>query len=220
MRPLDKTLYANNELEYNPYGNAKPNLIEAIGNFCSYCEREGFSSSLDVEHIEDKDSHKDKEFLWINFLLACKNCNSIKGVKEINFENIILPHLDNTFSVFEYLESGLIVVKENINEPLKQKIKELISLIGLDRRPGHAHYSTKDDRWQERKQAWELGKKYRQKYIDEKCDIETIVDLSLKTGFWSIWMNAFEEYPEVQKELINMFAGTRKECFIHLFDNN
>ena len=213
MRPLDKSLYTTNKFEYYPYGDAKQDLIEAIGSFCSYCEREGFSSSLDVEHIEDKKFNYEKEFLWSNFLLACKNCNSIKRTKKIDFDNIILPHLNNTFSVFEYLESGLIKVKDDVDEVIKLKATELVNLIGLDRRPGHCKYSSKDHRWQERKQAWELGARFRQKYIDTKCDIETIVVLALQGGFWSIWMKAFEEYPEVQKELINKFAGTRKEFF-------
>ncbi len=213
MRPIDKSTYTKNKSEYNPYNNAKTDLIEAIGNFCSYCEREGFSSSLDVEHILDKKTNNNEQFLWSNFLLACKNCNSIKKTKEINFNKIILPHLENTFLVFEYLESGLIVAKENINEPLNQKTKNLIDLIGLDRRPGHPKYSSKDKRWEERKQAWELSKRFENKYTNGECDIETIVALSLKTGFWSIWMKTFENHSEVQKELINSFSGTRKEYF-------
>lgn len=213
MRPVDKSLYTENQVEYNPYGNAKNSLIEAIGKFCSYCEREGFSSALDVEHIEDKSTHPDKEFLWNNFLLACKNCNSIKGTKEINFSKIILPHLQDTFSPFEYLESGYIKIKDDITDPLKSKVEALVDLIGLDRRPGHNHYSNRDDRWQERKQAWELSQKYRQKYIANNCDIETIIDLSLNNGFWSVWMNAFKDFPEVQRALIDNFKGTRQRYF-------
>lgn len=209
MRPVDKTRYTANQVEYKPYGNAKPDLIAAIGKYCSFCEREGFSSALDVEHIEYKDTHKDKEFLWDNFLLACKNCNSIKGTKEIDFLNIWLPHIQDTFSPFEYLESGFIKIKDEITEPLKSKITALVDLVGLDRRPGHARYSTKDDRWQERKQAWELSKKYKQKYIAGSCDIGTIIDLSLNSGFWSIWMNSFEDFPEIRSALIGNFNGTR-----------
>ena len=216
MRPVDKSRYTTNHIEYNPYGDAKPDLIAAIGTFCSYCEREGFSSALDVEHIQDKDGHPDKEFLWNNFLLACKNCNSIKGTKEIDFPNIILPHMQNTFSPFEYLESGFIKIKDEVVEPLRSKVVELVNLVGLDRRPGIANYSTKDDRWQERKQAWELSEKYKQKYIADKCDVETIVDLSLKNGFWSIWMHAFRDFPEVQRALIDSFSGTRLTLFAHI----
>lgn len=213
MRPIDKTLFTANQLEYNPYGDAKPDLILAIGNFCSYCEREGFSSSLDVEHIEDKHTHGHKKTLWSNFLLACKNCNSIKGTQLVNFLNIVLPHNSDTFSVFEYLESGLITVKANIDPQLKLKVEEIIRLLGLDRRPGHVLYSYKDDRWQERKQAWELAKKYRLKFQGGRCDSETILDLALKTGFWSIWMNAFAGLKEIEIELINGFVGTNLSYF-------
>ncbi|EKT3967480.1 HNH endonuclease [Flavobacterium psychrophilum] len=213
MRPVDKSLYVANQVAYNPYGNAKPDLIEAIGKYCSYCEREGFSSSLDVEHIQDKSTYPHLETLWINFLLACKNCNSIKGTKEVDFTNIILPHTDNTFIPFEYLESGYIKIKDEISEPLRSKANALITLVGLDRRPGIASYSTKDDRWQERKQAWELSQKYNQKYIAGKCEIDTIIDLSKSYGFWSIWMHAFEGFPEVQRELIDQFRGTRQIYF-------
>lgn len=213
MRPVDKSRYTTNQVVYKPYGNAKPVLIEAIGKYCSYCEREGFSSALDVEHLEDKDAHPDKEFLWNNFLLACKNCNSIKGTTEIDFPNITLPHIHDTFSPFEYLESGFIKIKDEVVEPLRSKVVALVDLVGLDRRPGIARYSTKDDRWQERKQAWELSKKYKQKYIAGNCDIETIVDLSLSMGFWSIWMNTFEGFLEVQRALIDSFSGTRLAYF-------
>ena len=128
----------------------------------------------------------------------------------------ILPHLQNTFSPFEYLESGLIKIKDEVVEPSRSRVVALVELVGLDRRPGHPRYSTKDDRWQERKQAWELSQKYRQKYIAGKCDIETIIDLSLTNGFWSIWMSTFEDFLEVQRELIDSFQGTRLELFTHI----
>lgn len=213
MRPVDKSSYTANQEEYKPYGNAKPDLIQALGSYCSYCERQGFSSALDVEHLEDKNANPDKEFLWNNFLLACKNCNSIKGTKEIDFPNIILPHIQDTFSPFEYLESGFVKIKDEVVEPLRNKVIALVDLVGLDRRPGFPKYSTKDYRRQERKQAWELSKNYKQKYIAGNCDIETIVDLSVINGFWSIWMHAFKDFPEVQKELILRFNGTRKTFF-------
>ncbi|RZK19457.1 MAG: HNH endonuclease [Flavobacterium sp.] len=216
MRPLDKSLFTTNQVEYKPYGDAKPDLISAIGKYCSFCEREGFSSALDVEHIQHKDIHDDKEFLWNNFLLACKNCNSIKGTKEIDFPNIILPHLQDTFFPFEYLESGYIKIKDVVAEPLKSQVNALVSLIGLDRRPGMPNYSTKDDRWQERKQAWELSKKYCQKYSEGRCDVETIIDLCKNNGFWSVWLNAFETFPVVQRALINNFSGTRTAHFLHI----
>ncbi|MFH7001750.1 HNH endonuclease [Flavobacterium bizetiae] len=216
MRPVDKNLFTLNKTTYKPYGDAKPDLISALGNFCSYCEREGYSSALDVEHIEDKSTHPLKTYDWDNFLIACKNCNSIKGTELVDFPNIILPYLSNTFSPFEYLESGLIKIKSKVDPVSASKAQNLINLIGLDRRPGHSKFSIKDDRWQERKQAWELSKRYHDKFINKKCDIETIVDLALKSGFWSIWMNAFNDCTNVQIALINSFAGTNKSHFTNL----
>jgi uncharacterized protein (TIGR02646 family) len=213
MRPIDKSLYRLNKSSYSPYGDAKPDLIKAIGTYCSFCEREGFSSALDVEHIEDKENHPDKENLWSNFLLACKNCNSIKGTKEIDFNEIVLPHLNDTYFPFFYLESGVITIKDELKDPLRSQVNSLIQLVGLDRRPGHKKFSTKDDRWQERKQVWDISQKYKLKYELGKCDKETIIDLAISYGFWSVWMHAFEKLPEVQKELVNSFKGTNKSYF-------
>lgn len=208
MRPIDKSLYKENDLVYDPYGSAKDDLLQAIGNFCSYCEREGFSSSLDVEHIDDKKHHAEKKFLWSNFLLACKNCNSIKGKKEIDYKNIILPHINNTFEAFTYLESGLIIVSSNVSNKKKIKALNLISLVGLDRVPSHPQYSNKDHRWEERKKCWVLSNRYLVKYQNGNADIETIKDLALSNGFWSIWMYIFRNYYSVKSELIKSFLGT------------
>ena len=211
MRPIDKSLFTENKTIYDPYGSAKDDLILALGNFCSYCEREVHSSALDVEHINDKKNHSTQECLWSNFLLACKNCNSIKGTKSVN--NSLLPHLNNTFSAFSYLDSGLVVLNYNLTNPLKAKAENLLKLVGLDRIPGHKKYSDKDKRWQERKKVWTLSQRYLIKYKKNSCDIETITDLALASGFWSIWMTIFQDYKDVQKALIESFVGTNKYFF-------
>jgi len=213
MRPVDKDLFTTNQITYNPYGDAKDDLILALGNFCSYCERRGYSSALDVEHIDDKDTYPNQKFNWNNFLLACKNCNSIKGTKAI--EDSLMPHIDNTFTIFSYLESGLIIINTNVTAPLNldTKVQKLMNLVGLDRIPGHPNYSYKDKRWQERKKVWELSNKYLGKYKNGKCDIDTIKDLALNSGFWSIWMTIFNDKSEVKEELVNYFNGTKIEYF-------
>jgi len=211
MRPVDKSLFKENKTTYNPYGEAKDDLILAIGGFCSYCERQGFSSALDVEHINDKNSHSSQKYLWSNFLLACKNCNSIKGTIPINC--CLMPHTDNTFKVFSYLESGFVIINPTLTNPLKSKTQKLVDLVGLDRVPGHPNYSSKDKRWQERKTVWTLSQKYLSKYKNNRCDIETIIDLALAKGFWSIWMTIFKDYKEVQEALIEGFAGTNRYYF-------
>jgi uncharacterized protein (TIGR02646 family) len=211
MRPVNKFLFKDNKITYKPYGDAKDDLILALGNFCSYCERQGYSSALDVEHIYDKKSHTKQEYFWNNFLLACKNCNPTKGTKSV--ENTLLPHVNNTFYVFLYLESGFVIINPNLKNPTKEKAENLLNLVGLDRTPYHKNYSPKDKRWQERKEVWTLTQRYLSKYENNFCDIETIIDLALAKGFWSIWMTTFQDYSEIQEALIKSFAGTNRYYF-------
>jgi len=208
MRPVNKALYQENRSTYNPYGDAKKDLIGALGEYCSYCERRGFDSALDVEHINDKATHPLQKCQWDNFLLACKNCNSIKGTQPV--DNCLLPHRDNTFIAFSYLESGFVQVN---TQHSGEEALNLMNLVGLDRTPAHPNHSPKDTRWQERKRAWELGVRYRQKYDNAECDGQTVVDLALGYGFWSLWMGLFGEYPEIKEGLTRKFAGTRREHF-------
>ena len=213
MRPVSKELYTDNSETYTPYGKAKEDLFKAIGNFCSYCEREGFFSSLAVEHIHDKNNNPELENEWSNFLLACNNCNSIKGTKDVNFDEVFFPHLENTFRIFEYLEGGLIVVDKGLSNVEKNKVKELVELVGLLRRPGVIGYSSKDLRWRERLAAWNLAKKYLNKLERNECDEESILDIALAKGFWSVWMTVFKGKQSVQKLFIQSFKGTNSSFF-------
>lgn len=225
MRPVDKSLYTKNKATYKPYGKAKLVLFEAIGSFCSYCERQGFHSALDVEHIKhvEKGKNNPKEVDWDNFLLSCTNCNSCKLTKEII--GILLPHKDNTYELFDYLESGYIKPHPSLSEEKKKQAVALINLLRLDRvqyRKGYntTVYSGNDTLWADRKKVWEIAQLFLIKYQNGNCDIETIKYLALPNGFWSIWMRAFETFPEVQKELINSFKGTRIEFFQDILSPN
>ena len=42
---------------------------------CAYCEA---IRAIDIDHYYPKSAHPDKMFLWVNFLLCCKNCNNFK----------------------------------------------------------------------------------------------------------------------------------------------
>ncbi len=107
----------------------------------------------------------------------------------------------------------MITIKPTLGDALASKAQRLVDLVGLDRIPGHADYSHKDKRWEERKKSWELANRYLKKFNSSKCDVETIKDLALKTGFWSIWMSVFDEHVSVKAELVNAFNGTRREYF-------
>ncbi|RLD56659.1 MAG: HNH endonuclease [Bacteroidetes bacterium] len=210
--PVDKN---GNNIELSPYGKAKPFLTDRIGDYCSYCERPGYYAALEVEHILPKSlpQYKHLEENWHNFLLGCKNCNPIKGIKVHPFEKIFLPDRDNTFFAIKILEGGLITINENLGEDDKTKIRNFIDLIGLDRRPGSPNYSNKDYRWRERKKVWDIAIRYLEKFENKNADIETIIDLAKGWGFWSVWMTVFKNQPDVINNLIKQFPGCCPKCF-------
>lgn len=219
MRPVEKQAWPlddmGNRKVYSPYGTAKNDLIGNIGGYCSFCERRGYASALDVEHVQPKDLPQYTSLIedWNNFLLGCKNCNPIKGTKDVRLEEVVLPHLNNTFLAFEILEGGAIAVNPSLPGPTQQKVNALIDLVGLDREPGHPRYSHKDKRWEERFKAYNLAMRYLDKYETGAADTETIVDLASQNGFWSVWMTVFAGQQAVRRALINGFPGTCNTCF-------
>jgi len=216
MRPVNK---GDAPRVYAKYEDAKQDLANVLGSFCSYCERR-LSSNLAVEHILPKDDNLGFSHLktvWTNFLLSCVNCNSTKSNKLIQFDQCLLPDRDNTFHVFIYYESGLIEIRNDIDQEYVVMAEELLQLVGLDKTP----LTSEDpkvlfsaiERFSQRKEAWGLAKVIRNDYENGKVLIKHICYLATANGFFSIWMTAFDGFPEVRKELINAFAGTSEECF-------
>jgi hypothetical protein len=48
---------------------------------------------------------------------------------------------------------------------------------------------------------------------NNETNIESMIQLALARGFWSIWMTIFENQSEVKKALIESFPGTCVKCF-------
>lgn len=187
----------------------KGELIEAIGSYCSYCERPGYSAALDVEHMRDKYTHPKRMFLWRNFLLGCKNCNPVKGNKSIL--NMYFPTISNTYDIFIYDNLGHVSINTTLltTQTEQNKAQRLIDLIGLDRIPGHPNFSKKDTRWSDRKDVYLLAEKYLPKYQANEIDVETVIDLAKAKGFWSIWMSVFSGEAAIIQKLKSDFPGTR-----------
>ncbi|QFT53086.1 HNH endonuclease [Microbulbifer sp. THAF38] len=209
MRPITKSKYKPSSYIFDPYSSAKDELISALGSYCSYCERPGYFSAIDVEHIRDKNTYPNRKLLWRNFLLGCKNCNPIKSTNSIL--NMFFPTVHNTFKIFIYDRHGGVSVNQAVlgSEVDEIKAKNLIELVGLDRTPGHPKYSNKDKRWSERKDVYMLAEKYLDKYHHELIDPDTIIDLALAKGFWSIWMSVFADKVEIVDLLVERFTGTK-----------
>lgn len=215
--------------DYSEYTDAKTDLISRIGSgysrgvrlasYCSYCERK-IDTNLAVEHIEPKKGAHGQLQLqgrWTNFLLACVNCNSTKGDKQVVFRDLYFPDRDNTFYAFKYLADGNI-------QPLRsndQIATRTLELTGLDK----AKRQTLDtesrliaeDRSSQRMQAWEHAEICLNDYNSNLSNVtvkDLIVSNAVTTGFFSVWMTVFCDIPEMMNRFIDAFSGTREsECF-------
>lgn len=227
MRPVDKdaqpTSAAGTVVTFTTYPQSRRYLIDTIGEYCSYCER-NILTSLAVEHLQPKTHNGHLELVWSNLLLACTNCNSTKGHIDVVVADYYWPDRDNTFEKFSYDLSGLVKVNPLLNAIDAVKAQNTISLVGLDRiqpNVGTRDWEEASDRRHEHRltayvQANNYADNYRKATIEDRAKfLPFLIDI-VKKGFWSIWMNAFEGYPEVQRALVDNFRGTRLNFFAHI----
>ncbi len=231
MRPVQKynvghvlsggrTVDAN----YKPYGNANTILQENFGAYCSYCEV--FSSDLEVEHVVSQSQDASLKTLWSNFLISCGRCNGRdnKTNKHVDFSELYMPHLNNTFLPFSYKEGGIVSINTELNATQKKKAQNTFTLLGLDKYPGNPNYPPTskyphgfppgDKRWEHRKNAWIIAVKKLNEYekgIIKKA--ENISEFATQRGFFSVWFTVFYAHIEVKKQLILSFDGTASNCF-------
>ncbi len=229
MRPVNKDVQPlkpdGSIATFTAYSQSRRYLIDTIGEYCSYCERP-IPANLAVEHVSPKSHNPHLELLWSNFLLACTNCNSTKGDEDVVMLDYFWPDNNtyNTFDKFTYDISGLVKVNPLLNGPEALIAQNTIALVGLDRHQpniGTREWEEASDRRHEhRLQAYRDANDYATKYsaasISERASfLPFLIDIS-KKGFWSIWMHAFDAFPEVQRALINSHAGTRLNFFTHI----
>ena len=200
--PLDEE---NREKRFRPYRKAKADLLAKLGNYCNYCERPG---DLHVEHVIPVQHREDLEGEWTNFLLGCANCNGTKQHRNRSRDGYLWPDEDNTRAVFEYLPDGIVRVRADIPEPDRTEAENLFNLVGLGRKPTNDPQAS-DLRWRKRREAWRTAEMARQS-IAEGNDPELVIRLAQASGFWSVWMAVFHEYPDVRDRLERGFPGTRR----------
>jgi hypothetical protein len=215
MRPINR---GNSPNIYTNYEEAKPDLVDRLGSYCSYCERR-IPTNLAVEHILPKDdslgfTHLENE--WTNFLLGCVNCNSAKRIKIISFDQYLLPDRDNTFPYFDYQENGMVEVVAPDDE-IARMAQNTLDMVVLNRFE-HPNWDSTImfsaiERVGQRVQAWVQAKDALQDYLDGFTIPRRIAAEAAATGFFSIWMTAFEGHIEVRKAIIEIFSGTAADCF-------
>ncbi len=215
MRPINK---GTAPAIYSHYEDAKQDLLNKLGSYCSYCERR-IPTLLAVEHIQPKSlpqySHLERE--WTNFLLACVNCNSSKNDKPIECDTLLLPDRDNTFTAFVYTEAGEVDIVQTLPLDIKTKAQKTINVTALNRFE-HENWDetilfSAIERVGQRVQAWVQAKEARADFEAGETSARAIAREAASTGFFSIWMAVFSGIIEVRKALIKAFPNTAIDCF-------
>jgi uncharacterized protein (TIGR02646 family) len=223
VKPVDK---GPNVIGINDYRSAKPDLIDRIGAFCSYCECAASPQNLQVEHIypQAATAHPRRIRNWRNFLLSCNSCNSSKraslgnGKQRGLLKRMLWPHIDNTFRAYIYRKDGRVDLSDDLPDHLRPKAEALRDMVGLLRSPDAA-VSYED--WgiayggvTKRSEAWGIGERALAAYTENpsRKQLDTLLDLFQKHGYFSIWMTVFASHSEVRSELIRVSKAAQM-CF-------
>jgi uncharacterized protein (TIGR02646 family) len=210
MRPVNRGLAPRT---FTSYQQAKGPLIGRMGQYCSYCEMP-LGASLAVEHVQPKDLNPGLRNVWNNFLLACTNCNSTKGVTAVVLTDYFWPDSDNTARVLTYSQGGVVSVGTGLNTAQQGIAQNTIGLTGLDCRPPIGGKAS-DWRWENRRTAWDKANRALENLL--KADSfhmrEQIVDTAISKGFFSVWMTVFQSDADMLNRFIAAFPGTAETCF-------
>ena len=204
--------------DYHDYHDARPVLLANFGHYCSYCE-DCFKSgtNLQTEHVQPKGlevsgvkPYAELSTKWDNFLLGCATCNGKgnKGSKDVELDNIHLPHRNNTYLSLVYKEAGVVIPNPQLSGKSLSNAKALISLVGLDKED-----SDTDGRCGMRRDAWRQAVTYLDDYENGEMLLRHLIDFIKVYGCWSIWFTVFKEHREVREALVEQFPGTSRECF-------
>lgn len=216
MRPVDRGAAPATAIA--DYRDAAHPLMNAVGEYCSYCERH-IPTHLAVEHVQPKSSVPALLTIWTNFLLACVNCNSSKGHTPIVLSDYLWPDTDNTLRAFEYKTGGLVDLAAGLGAVIAVKAVATITLLGLDRYPGNANPgrqpTSADLRWQHRRQLWDCAEKAKTRLLanDSQELREQIVDTAVLRGSFGIWFTVLGFDTDMRHRLISAFCGTAGNCF-------
>lgn len=213
MRPVDK---GATPAVYARYQDAIYDLIDRLGDHCSYCERQ-IETHLAVEHVQPQASHPTLRNSWSNFLLSCVHCNSSKGEQDVALRDYFWPDRDNTLRAFEYVNGGLVRPHANLVAVDQTKARGTIALTGLDKYPGNQgrEPTSSDRRWLRRHQAWQLAEMDRTRLTTEDTTAmrEKIVVNATSRGMFSIWWTVFAGDVDMRRRLREAFTGTHGASF-------
>jgi uncharacterized protein (TIGR02646 family) len=213
MRPVERGAAPQ---VFTNYRDAYPHLVDRMGDYCSYCERQ-IETNLAVEHVQPKDPVPALRNEWSNFLLGCVNCNSAKGDTPVVLTDHLWPDTENTMSAFSYSIGGLVNPRAGLTPDLQAKASATLRLVGLDRYPGNPgrEPTSADLRWQRRFEAWQMAEWCR-KQVEENDSEQVrslVVQVAKGRGMYSIFWTVFEGDVDIRRRLREAFIGTSFACF-------
>lgn len=233
MRPIDKGPCPlddeGNPKTVNDYKDWRQDLIDAVGNWCCYCNMT-LTDSPQVEHVVPKNPRPGEvegaELDWANLLLACGPCNRAKSNHPIYFNTHYIPDFHNTDLVFKNVvldHAEKVGRKVCLPFPLEsatvdqEKANETIKLFALQQIK-HKDNRAIDLRWHYRYEAWSAAILWRNEWDAFGQGIEAEFAALLTTaatgkGFFSVWMQIFHNIPFIRLALIKAFRGTSTDCY-------
>ena len=233
MRPIFRgpvpTDAAGNPKKVSDYKDWRSDLIDRIGNYCSYCNMV-LNDSPQVEHVSPKNPQVGQiagnMLDWDNMLLACGPCNRAKSNNPCPASTHLLPDFHNTHLAFEHLVFDVpqkpgqkaCVVKPRTSLTPSQSLKALntVDLCKLDTVLDNPRAT--DLRWKYRYETLLAAQVWRQGWDDFGKTVSAKFLPLLNTaatakGFFSIWFEAFHDVPVVLQSLIAAFPNTEPSCF-------
>lgn len=221
MRPVERGACPQEsgaDKVFKRYQDAGPELCARIGWLCSYCGERLARVGLAVEHVACKDVYPELALRWDNFLLACATCNSIKGAQATAGITLFWPDRDNTARAFQYQEGGVIEPHPHLTPAQTQIARATLVLTGLNRLPGIPPFPTttgSDQRWLQRKEAWDQACLMRDALHehDTERQREAILGAARAIGFLSVWLAVFAHDIPLRQALLAAFPGTALGCF-------
>jgi hypothetical protein len=191
------------------YEEMRRTLLERLGCYCSYCEYP-VGHVPHAEHVIPRGRFPEERDEWENLLVSCTYCNSHKGKKRpepARVDDYLWPARDNTARAFTYANI-VPELADDLTGPVRNKAAMLRGLVQLGL-PG-------DERANERAAVFVLAQRYASQ-MGSAPDVawfrQTIVDLALARGFFSVWMEVFAADVPMRRALIDAFAGTAQDCF-------
>lgn len=221
MRPVERGAWPESygvASIFGDYAEAKPHLIERMGSYCSYCGIR-LDLGLAVEHVQPKARYAAQALDWTNLLLACDNCNSIKGDQDPPPLTVFWPDTDNTARALMWGAGGQVQVAQGLSIGDQARARATIALTGLDRRPGRQVSAQQvrrasDRRYQVFLEIWDYAKRS-QARLQQRDSIELreqIVDTAAARGCWPICSAVFCDDVDMLRRLRLAFPGTA-DCF-------